>query len=417
MNELSSLGLILLMALLIGRLARELKVPEVTGFILAGVAVGPSWLGWVNSDNLEALHVMSQVALGMILFSVGSALDLSHFRRSGSQILTVAATEAGLTGALVGICMLAVGVPWPTAMLLGCISMSTAPAATMMVLREHDSRGPLTDAIVAVVALNKVVVLAAFSVVATVITLANGIQGPQDAMAVIGQSSFALVWELAGSLALGYLVGLLLAGWGSTLTAHGEVQILLVGSVLFCIGASIALELSPLISSMAVGVTVVNLSRTSQRLAVALSRFDPPIYAVFFVIAGASIDVGRLTSLGVVGGAYILARGLGKILGCRLGCGRSRLPPPVGTLLGVSLLSLADLAVGLTVEVARRFPDLSDSVAPVVLAAVAVYETLGPLGTRFAILRSGEAVHGSQSAATEHAAVTEAGARALSSPQ
>jgi hypothetical protein len=145
---------------------------------------------------------------------------------------------------------------------------------------------------------------------------------------------------------------------------------------------------------MAVGATVVNLSGTSQRLAAALSRFDPPIYAVFFVIAGAGIEVDRFTSLGLAGAAFILARGAGKILGFRWGCSRSGIPSQTGILLGLSMLALADLAVGLTVEVARRFPELRGSVSPIVLGAVALFETLGPIGTRFAILRSGEAVEG-----------------------
>jgi Kef-type K+ transport system membrane component KefB len=397
MNELSSLGLILLMALLTGHLAKALRIPEVTGYILAGVMVGPSVLSWISSRNLETLHVMSQVALGMILFSVGSALDFSHFRSMGRRILNITVIEAAMTGVLVTGSMLLVGLAWPIALLLGCIAMSTAPAATMMVLREHDSSGPLTDTIVAVVALNKILVLVVFTIVATVVTLGQEMATEQSAWITVGHSAFWLIWELAGSVALGYLVGLMLAGWGSKLTEHGEAQILLAGSVLFCTGVSLLFQLSPLISSMVVGVTVVNLSGSSHRLAVALSRFDPPIYAIFFVIAGAGIEVDRLTSLGLAGGAFILARGTGKIVGFRLGSARSGLTPRIGLLLGLSMLALADLAVGLTIEVARRFPDLRGTVNPIVLGAVAVYETLGPIGTRLAILRSGEAAAGTTS--------------------
>lgn len=392
MNELSSLGLILLMALLIGNLAKAIRLPEVTGFILAGVVVGPSMLSWVSIRNLETLHVMSQVALGMILFSVGSALEISHLRGVGRQIVRIAGIEAALTGTVVLASMLLLGLPWPIALLLACISMSTAPAATMMVLREHDSRGPLTDTIVAVVALNKVVVLVVFSVATTAIVLARGIDGTESILTTIGHSAFWLTWELAGSISLGFLVGLMLAGWGSKVTEHGEAQILLAGCVLFCVGISLLLELSPLIASMVVGATVVNLSASGRQLAIALARFDPPIYAVFFVIAGAGLDLDRLTSLGTAGAVFVLARGAGKIVGFRLACGRSELPARVGLLLGFAMLALADLAVGLTIEVARRFPELRDSVSPIVLGAVALFETLGPIGTRLAILSSGEAV-------------------------
>lgn len=397
MNELSSLGLILLMALLTGHLAKAVRIPEVTGYILAGIMVGPSVLSWISSRNLETLHVMSQVALGMILFSVGSALDFTHFRNMGRRVLTIVVIETAVTGVLVTTLLLLVGLAWPIALILGCLAMPTAPAATMMVLREYDSSGPLTDTIIAVVAVNNIVVLVAFTMVATVVTLGQGMGADQTVWVTVGHSAFWLIWELAGSVALGYLVGLMLAGWGSKLTEHGEAQILLAGSVLFCIGVALLFELSPLIASMAVGVTVVNLSGTSHRLAGALSRFDPPIYAIFFVIAGAGIEIDRLTTLGLAGGAFILARTTGKVFGFRLGCHRSGFPVKGGLWLGLSMLALADLAVGLTIEVARRFPELRSSVSPIVLGAVAVYETLGPIGTRFAILRSGEAAAGTTS--------------------
>jgi Kef-type K+ transport system membrane component KefB len=391
MNELAALGLILLMALLVGELAKAARIPEVTGYILAGLALGPSVLGWISIANLETLHVMSQVALGMILFSVGSSLDLSHLRNTGRRIFIITTVEAGLTGTLVTACMLAVGLPWTVALILGCISMSTAPAATMMVLREHNSSGPLTDMISTVVAVNKVLVLTVFTIVTSAVTISEGMDTTRGVLTVIGESFFWLSWELAGSVALGYLIGLMLAGWGTKLMGHGEVQILLAGSVLLCVGASIHLELSPLISSMVIGATVLNLSAAGHRLGVALSRFDPPIYAMFFVIAGAGIDLDRLTMLGLAGGAFVAARAAGKVLGFRFGCRRAGAPAQMGALLGFAMLALADLAVGLTIEVARRFPDLEGSVSAIVLGAVALYETLGPIGTRYAILRSGEA--------------------------
>jgi Kef-type K+ transport system membrane component KefB len=404
-NELSSLGLILFMALLTGRVARAVRLPEVTGYILAGVALSPSALGWISNANLQTLHVMSQVALGMILFSIGSALDLTHFRGMGRSIVLLSTIEAALTGTIVTAVMLALGLDWRVALLLGCIAMSTAPAATMMVVREQNASGPLTDAIVSVVAVNKVVVLVAFSLVAAAVTMGQGFSGSHELHSIVGESAYWLIWELFGSAALGYLVGVLLAAWGSTLTEHGEAQILLAGSVLFCIGVSLALHLSPLISSMAVGVTVVNLSGTSQRMAAALSRFDPPIYAMFFVIAGAGIHLDRLTSLGAAGLLFIAARALGKVAGFRIGCKRLGFSPQVGNLLGVSMLSLADLAVGLTIEVARRFPEIQESVAAIVLGAVAFYETLGPIGTRAALLRSRESSSESKlrESAAEHA--------------
>ncbi|SVA27760.1 uncharacterized protein METZ01_LOCUS80614, partial [marine metagenome] len=154
MDELTSLGLILLLALLAGHLVRYVRVPEVTGYILAGVALGPSVLGWVSHENLAALQVLSEVALGLILFSIGSVFEFSLFRRIGPKILYLALVESTLAAVLVSAGMLAVGQSWQVAGLLGAIAIATAPASTLMVIREVDSSGPLTDTLLGIIAVN-----------------------------------------------------------------------------------------------------------------------------------------------------------------------------------------------------------------------------------------------------------------------
>jgi Kef-type K+ transport system membrane component KefB len=137
MNELTSIGLILLLALMAGHLVKVLRVPEVTGYILVGVALGPSLLGWLTQDDLAALGVLSEVALGLILFSVGSVFEFSLFRRIGRQVLIVTIIESAVAAAFVTGGALAMGQSWPVALLLGTIATATAPASTLMVIREH----------------------------------------------------------------------------------------------------------------------------------------------------------------------------------------------------------------------------------------------------------------------------------------
>jgi Kef-type K+ transport system membrane component KefB len=389
MNELASLGLILLLALLAGHLVQFLRIPEVTGYILAGIMLGPSVLGWVSARNLAALEVLSEVALGLILFSIGSVFEIERFRQVGRPILVLTLAETMLASTLVGSGMLLLGQPWQVAALLGAIAMSTAPASTLMVIRECNSKGPLTSSLLGIIAVNNIVCLVTFSVVAAMIELVGGPGGSGFWTTLYG-SVHSLLWQLLGSVALGFLVGLMLVGWATKISDTGEMVMLLAGSILFCVGVARVLDLSQLIASLSVGATMVNLSRRSKRLFATLGETDPPFYAIFFVIAGADMDVGHVWHTGALGIVYVLGRTSGKALGAWWGARRLFLPESVRKNLGFALFAQADLAIGLTLVINRSFSEYAPTVGAAVLAAVVVYEMLGPIGVRFSLMRSGE---------------------------
>lgn len=390
MNELTSIGLILLLALMAGHLAKALRIPEVTGYILIGILLGPSMLGWLSQENLAALGVLSEVALGLILFSVGAVFEFSLFRRIGRQVLLVTLAESWAAAALVAGGALALGQSWPVALLLGVIATATAPASTLMVIREVDSTGPLTDSLLGIIAVNNLLCMSVFGLVAAVIDLSTNAAG-LGATETLYRSVFWFVWQLAGSAALGYLLGLLLAGWASHVTERGERLILLTGALLFGIGVSRALNLSALVTSLAVGATMANLSARSRQLFTALSNTDPPFYAIFFVIAGAELDVRQIPAMGALGIAYVAGRAAGKFAGARVAGWYLGLEPLVQKFLGFGLQAQAGLAVGLTLAVNSRYPAFAPVVSTVVLSSVAVFEMIGPASTRFALIRSGEA--------------------------
>jgi Kef-type K+ transport system membrane component KefB len=390
MNDLASLGLILLLALLAGHLVQFLRIPEVTGYILAGVMLGPSVLGWVSARNLAALEVLSEVALGLILFSIGSVFEIERFRQVGRPILFLTLAESLLAGGLVFAGMLALGQPWQVAALLGTIAMATAPASTLMVIRECGARGPLTNSLLGIIAVNNIVCLTMFSVVAALIELAGGLGG-SDFAATLYRSVFSLFWQLLGSVALGFLVGLMLVAWATRIFDTGEMLMLLAGSILLCVGVARVLDLSQLIASLSVGATMVNLSARSKRLFATLGSTDPPFYAIFFVIAGADMDVALVWRMGALGVIYVLARTAGKSLGAWWGARRLSMPDTVRRHLGFALFAQADLAIGLTLVINRSFAEFAPAIGVAVLAAVVVYEMLGPIGVRFALVRAGEA--------------------------
>lgn len=391
MNELTSLGLILLFALLIGHLVKFARVPEVTGYLLAGMIVGPSGLHWVSHENLQALHVFSEVGLGLILFSIGGAFELRRMRRIGRRVLVLTLAESLLAAVLVTGGMLLIGQPWPIALLLGAIAVETGAASTLMVIREQNAAGEFTESLTGVIGVNNLLALVAFSLVAAGLDV-SALVGESDVTAGgLARVTFPLVWQIVGSAALGFLVGLLLASWASQVVESGETLILLVGSVLLTVGVASALDLSPLVASLSVGATMANLSGKSRRLFEALSQTDPPLYVIFFVLAGADLNLALLPSLGLLGLVYVLCRAGGKLGGSWLAGRRIGAPPKIQQWLGLSILAQAGLAVGLVIVTRQRFPELAPTITTVVLGAVAVFEIAGPLSARFALDRSGEA--------------------------
>lgn len=390
MNELTSLGFILLFALLIGHLVKFVRVPEVTGYIVAGMVVGPSVLGIVTDEHLHALRTFSEVGIGLILFSIGAVFELGRMRAIGRRLVTLTLFESLASAVLVMAAMLFLKQSWQVALLLGVIAIPTGAASTLMVIRENNSAGPFTEALTAVIGLNNIVALVAFSVVALALDMSTLVSHGAFTLGGIARAIFPLVWQLLGSSALGFLVGLLLASWASQVVESGETLVLLIGCVLLTVGAAAALDLSPLVASLAVGATMANLSGKSRRLFAALSRTDPPLYVIFFVLAGADLDLAKLPALGVLGAAYVVCRSGGKAMGAWYAARRAGLPRPTPRLLGMSLLAQAGLAVGLVILTRQRFPGIAPTISTVVLGAIIVFEIVGPLAARFALDRSGE---------------------------
>lgn len=391
MNDLAALGVILLLALLAGHVVKFVRVPEVTGYILAGVLVGPAGISLISHESLESLQVFSEVALGLILFSIGAVFEVVRFRRVGRRVATLTALESLLAATFVFGGLLAVGQPLPVALLLGVIAMETAAASTLMVMRECNADGPLTETLSGVIGLNNIFCLTGFLVLAAGLDLHRQVAAEGLSWGALYHTLYPLLWQLIGSAALGFMVGVLLATWASQVAEHGEMLILLVGAILLTVGCAQLLELSPLIATLAVGATMVNLSSESRRIFDALAHTDPPLYAIFFVIAGADLNVGLLPSLGLVGLIYVLGRAGGKLFGTLVATRRIDAEPQVRRYLGYAMLSQAGLAVGLLLAVNRRFPELAPLVTTVVLAAVTIFELVGPVGARYALVRAGEA--------------------------
>ena len=389
MNEIFSVGLILVAALLAGHLAQLVRIPEVTGYLLVGVAIGPSALDLISHENLTALGFLSEVALGLILFNIGSIFEASNFRRVGPGVVRVTLWEATLAFVLVCATLLTLGMQWPLALLLAVVAMETAPATTLMVLNEYDAKGPMTERLLALVALNNMYVLVTFGIVSAGLSF---FQPSTDGwMLNTYRVVHGLGWTIVGSIALGALAGVVTEFLAVRAKESGEALILAIGVVLITVGASRWLGLSPLIATLALGATVANASEYGDRLLHGLGRADPPLYAAFFVLAGAELVPSSVLNLGTVGAGYVLARAMGKMIGARIALRTEHVSPIVRQQLGFCLISSSSLAVGLTIQIRSAFPAYAATVTGIVLAAVVVFEIVGPLLTRRALVRTGEA--------------------------
>jgi Kef-type K+ transport system membrane component KefB len=389
MNEVLSVGLILMAALTAGHLAQLIRLPEVTGYLAVGMLIGPSGLDFITHDNVSALGILSEVALGLILFNIGSIFEASVFRRLGPGVMRITAWEASLAFVLTSTALVAVGLEWPLAILLGVVAMETAPATTLMVLNEYDAEGPLTERLLAFVALNNTYVLVMFGFVTAVLTF---FMPSSEGLLVTGyRAVHGLAWTIFGSIALGALVGVATDLWATRVKEAGEAIILAAGVVLLTVGASRFLGLSPLIATLSLGAMVANGSRHGDQLLKALRRGDPPLYAAFFVLAGAELVPSSLLTLGMAGVAYMGARTAGKIIGARIGLRGEDVPAVVRQQLGYCIISSSSLAVGLTIQIRSSFPQYAATVTGIVLAAVLVFEIIGPLLLRRALVVTGEA--------------------------
>ncbi len=390
MNELASLAIILLFALGAGHLVKLFRIPEVTGYLLAGVLVGPSGLRWVSHDNLDSLKVFSEVGLGLILFSIGGSFDINRFRQTGRLIVIVTLFESMATALAVFVGMLLIGQPPTIALVFAAIVIETGAASTLMVMREVDSTGPLTETVTGVIGLNNVLALVAFSIVMGSIDLYALSSTQSLAAADFLRQLYLLGWQFLGSCALGFLIGLVLGAWGSRLHDESEMVTLLIGSILLAVGVATLLHASPLIATLAMGATVVNLSRESDKLFASLSRTDPPLYVVFFVLAGAELDLSLLPSLGLAGIVYVVARSAGKFAGASTAARMTRMSPDVQKNIGFALFAQAGLAIGLVLIAREHLPESGALITTVVLGGVAIFEIFGPLAARYALVRSGE---------------------------
>lgn len=380
------ISIIILVGLLGGRIAKKFGLPSVSGYIVAGLLLGPSFIDLVSNEGLNSLGFITDIALAAIAFSIGNEFLLSDMKKVGNKIFLL--TIAEVIGALVIVFMtmyFLFNQSFEFSIVIASMSAATAPAGIVMVIRELRADGPLVKTILPVVALDDALGIMVFSVALSIAKMTSGLAD----FTLIQIVSDPLI-EIFGSLLLGFLLGLGLTYLANKAKGRDELLKISLAFILAAVGAANFFNMSPLLTAMMMGGTLVNLMHNSKRVFDNINSFTPPINLLFFTLAGMSLDLKILASVGMLGIGYILARAIGKILGAGVGAKALGESETIQKYLGLSLLTQGGISIGLSVIVRNELPQFSQSIVTVILFSVLVFEILGPILAKIAITKAGE---------------------------
>lgn len=383
LHYLAPAGAVMLLGLLGGKIARRIKLPKVTGYLLTGIVIGPSMLNLISTTVVENLSLINDIALGLIMFAIGGVFEIHHIRSVGKKALWLTAGQSAGAMIFTTVALLVIGMDWFPAILLGTIGIATAPAATLLVIREFGAKGDFTDTLITIVATSNIVCILGFELVFSL-----GQIGEQTS---ILYAVLSPLYELGGSLVIGFGVGYIISKWEQHVEDQAELLMIIVAGVMLVIGLAMTLNLQPLFAALIMGAVTTNLSLMHRLVYIELRQVEQPLYIAFFVLAGASLHLEFLPALGVAGIVYLLSRVAGKVIGIYAVATWRNMSTAVQTYLGAGMVVQAGVAIGLIDIVNSADRDLGNIITPIILATIIIYETVGPPIIRFVLLKTGEA--------------------------
>lgn len=382
-EQLLYLSLALILGFFMAKAVGRIHLPAVTGYLVAGLLL--SLFRVIPMESLHGFSIISDVALGFIAFSIGSEFKIDYLRELGKGPILIALLESFGAVAVIFTILSLFKTPLVLTILLSAIGAATAPAATLMVVRQYKADGPVTRMLLPVVAMDDAVALIAFAIAAAV------------AQVLVGQSqlSFAAMvfkplFEIGGALLLGGLLGLLLSLLMKQVKHDSERLVFVFAFVFAAIGFSALLGVSTLLAGMALGSVYVNLSSQSMKTFRIADSITPPIFMLFFVLSGAELDLSIIREIGLIGLIYVVGRVIGKYSGSLAGACLAKAPLVTRKYLGLTLVPQAGVAIGLSTLALRITPEYGSQIRTIILCATLIYELTGPVLTKMALTRAGE---------------------------
>lgn len=407
MQILLSLSVALFAGLMLSRLAKRVQLPAVTAYLVAGILIGPyllgslgvKGLGFVSMQDIKSYGIISDVALGFIAFSIGNEFRLSQLKQIGKKATVIGIFQAFLATVLVDAALIGLHfiipdvLPLPSAIVLGAVASATAPAATLMVVRQYKSKGPLTDILLPIVAIDDAVGLVLFAVSFGVSKAL--ISGRVDVISVILEP----VLEVVLSLGLGYIMGVLFTFFERFFHSRSKRLSMSVTFVFLTVALSMVefeilgvhVAFSSLLVCMMLGTVFCNLCDFSEELMDRIDRWSAPLFILFFVISGAELELATFKDAAVVliGLVYIVIRSLGKYIGAAASAKWMGCDSNIVKYLGITLMPQAGVALGMAIK-AEALGTQGVIVTNITLFSVLIYELVGPFLTKVALQRAGE---------------------------
>lgn len=378
-----AVSIMLMAGFLMTRLTKLVKLPNVTGYIVVGILIGPYVLNLIPRDLVNSMGFISDIALAFIAFGVGRFFKKKAFQDTGMAVVVITLLESLVAGALVTFGLyLIFGLPWNFCLLLGAIATATAPASTMVTIRQYHARGEFVNTLLQIVAFDDAVCLIVFSIATAVINASAGLT------MTVAHILLPLAYN-AGALLLGFLSGILLSKLMTPTRSEDNRLILTIALLLGIAGLCAAVDVSPLLACMLFGTTYVNITK-DKSLFDAVEQFTPPVLAMFFVVSGMSLDIRSFQTMGVIGVAYFIIRIAGKYLGAYVGSAVTDSASEIRNYLGFALIPQAGVAIGLAFLGKRILSgSMGTMLLTIILSSSVLYELIGPAAAKFPLFRSG----------------------------
>lgn len=381
-----SLTIILLMGFLITRITKLLKLPNVTAYIIAGVLIGPTVFNIIPSEIINRMGFISDIALAFIAFGVGKFFKRDVLKQTGTKVVIITIFEAIMAFILVTLAMHYIFKidkegSWSFSLLIGAIATATAPASTIMTIKQYHAKGHFVNTLLQIVALDDVVCLLIFSV-------ASAITNSSSEETLSFMNILLPILYNLGVIILGFLLGFLLNKILSPKRSKDNRLIIIVAMLLGLSGLCGILNISPLLACMVFGATYINVSYDKE-LYHQLDNFTPPIMTIFFVLSGMKLDINSLKAAGIIGVTYFFIRIVGKYLGAFIGCCIVKEEKPLRNYLGLALIPQAGVSIGLAFLAERMLPtELGTILVTIILSSSVLYELIGPACAKFAIFKT-----------------------------
>lgn len=380
-------AIMLLSGLLFGRLAKFLKFPNVTGYLIAGLILGPSLLNLIPTSMVNGFGVISDIALAFIAFSIGCEFNLTYYRKVGIAPIVIAICEAfGAIIIVTGI-LLACGFDTKLSIMLGAIAAATAPAQTIMVINQYKAKGSLTSLLLSVVAIDDAVALIGFGFATTIVKMMSSNMHTNILLSILSP-----IIEIVTSVIIGFCMSLLMKLIFRWFKKTSNRECIIIAVVLFTYWIAEFFHGSALLACMALGAVLVNIYSETESVIKIVDYFTPAIFMIFFVISGAGFEISALPSIGIIGILYVVLRVVGKVLGAWFGGKVTKQEEKICKYLGPTLMPQAGVALGLIVVAGKMVPDYAAQIRVIILCSTFIYSIVGPIAAKYALEKSGEIV-------------------------